>query len=103
MIPPPTPPPPLELEDVDSIPDQAHDWGREWESDYHSGRVCNVCGENSECLSCYPNSKALEEMDCLRAQAEDRNFIREREHRAATARYEAQMDYYREITKGADS
>ncbi|MFD7247864.1 hypothetical protein ACFV6Y_38705 [Streptomyces massasporeus] len=101
MIPQPTPPPPLELEDVSSIPDQPHDWGREWEGDPHSGRVCKVCGVLSECTSCNPN--ALDSPDCLRCQAENRNCIQERTHRNATVRYEAQMDYYNEISKGSEA
>lgn len=101
MIPPPTPPPSLELEDVDSIPDQLHDWGESWDGDTHGGRICKVCETYSACTWC--DSTALDDPDCLREQADNRNQVRLSEHRTATVRYEAQMDYYREITKGSDT
>ncbi|AEK09528.1 hypothetical protein LITTLEE_148 [Mycobacterium phage LittleE] len=96
-IPPPRPPIEPEYEDVDSFPDQAHDWGGEWEEGYHGGFVCNACKECSDCSWC--DQDVPDGVDCLRNQADMRNQIKRIAYNRALLRYEAQMDYYREITR----
>jgi len=86
-----------QYEDVSAIPDKPHSWGREWDGDYHQGRVCDDCGEYSECDMCHRD--AYDGVDCLRVQADDRNDELQRGYRKALERYEAQMDYYRTLTE----
>lgn len=95
LVPPPPRPDAPVLEDVDSQPHQAHDWGERWEGGNHNGRTCRVCGSDSACTWCKPD--ALEVPDCLRQQAAARNHERRRDYRRAVERYDAQMEYYRTI------
>lgn len=96
MIPEPKRPNAPTLVDVDSIPDRQCDWGREWDGDYHDGYICRVCGECSDCISCNRDWRAS--LDCARNVAEKDNRVRDREYRRLLAKYEAQMEYYWEIT-----
>jgi hypothetical protein len=103
-IPKPTKPEPPVLEPLDGIPDQAHRWILDEdgdidvfqvEGDYHNGPRCADC-QLGACEHCEPG--IYEDVTCLREQADNRNRKRERDYRKAMERYEAQMDYWRELT-----
>lgn len=95
-VPPPVKPTEPVYEDVAALPDQAHDWGLEWDGDRHQGRICEACEEFSACDMC--NRDAYSGLDCLRQQAENRNRDVKRTYVKALERFEAQMDYYRTIS-----
>ncbi|QOC56088.1 hypothetical protein SEA_CLOWN_90 [Gordonia phage Clown] len=96
-LPSPTPPPALELIDLDTIPDEPCNWHEDniVDGDHHSSYVCDRCHDISECIFCEPDQPNVE---CARNRAEDENRQRRRVHERAVQDYEAQMRYYREIT-----
>ncbi len=100
MIPEPKKPEPPAYEDLSLIPDQQCVWDEEgWYADIHGGLHCTVCDEITECSWCVKGVEV--DLNCLRNQAEVRNWKRKHEYKLALARYEAQMDYYREVVAGA--
>lgn len=99
MIEPPKKPVEPEYEDLSAIPDLQCEWDEDgWDGDYHNGYVCAVCGEHTECYMCAKGNVKVN-LDCLRNQAEGRNFARRRAYEKTWERYEAQMAYYRELTE----
>ncbi len=95
----PAPVRPLEpaYEDLAFIPNQAHAWNEDemWDSDYHGGLKCDTCGEWSDCMYCVDIH--ADNTDCLRHQARERNYARQRAHEKALEGWEAQMSYYNEL------
>ena len=81
----PEKPPEPEYEDVLALPDQAHLWDRDWDSDTHGGKHCSACDSMSACTWCHP--KDLERFDCLREQADSRNDDLRSAHKKAMERY----------------
>lgn len=79
QIPTPKPPTPVELIDIDTIPDEQCNWrdGNEWESEIHLGYRCDRCNEISECIFCHENQPNTE---CARNRAKEDNRIRQREY-----------------------
>lgn len=96
QIPAPKPPTPVELIDLDTIPDEACNWrdGNEWEHELHGGYRCDVCGEPSECIYCEEDQPNVE---CARNRAKEENRQRQQAYDRAMQDYEAQMRYYEEI------
>ena len=96
QLPRPVEPEVPEVEELIGIPDKPHTWGERWDGDHHQGRICVDCEEYSDCDMC--NSHAYDEVDCLRIQADDRNSVARHTYAKEMERWEAQMDYWREIT-----
>lgn len=96
QIPAPKPPTPVELINIDTVPDEPCNWrdGNEWDSEVHSGYRCDRCHEPSECIFCHENQPNVE---CARNRAKEENRIRQRAYDRAVQDYEAQMRYYEEI------
>lgn len=94
---PPDKPTEPEYENIDYIPHYPHTWDKEWDGDYHQGRICSVCGEHSDCDMCNPKALNADDFDCWRNLAEERNYKSRKEYEGALARYEAQMEFWRSI------